>query len=263
MQDLSPRNPIVNQRLSALVSCLAAAQERDEGPFLACLPGLRAARTGLPALCGRAEGEMERFWAKHFLARRTVAFEDLEAFWYFDHYRALWISECALLGDTRIGRLIFLGSGPLPLTAILAAAEPFIGAILCVDSDGAACALSRALTQALGLERRIGIHHMSAQAFAYRSEDVVLCASLIQGKAELYERLFLRGVGRFLVRDAEGAYRFLYEPAPLPDPAQFEHRSKTLASAQRINTTRLFERQPMLGACIGLQQDAVDVLQAG
>ena len=261
MQDLSPRNPIVNQRLRALVRCLAGAQQRNEGPILAHLSALEAARTGLPALCSRAEGEMERFWARHFLAKHRPAVEDLEAFWYFENYKALWAAERVLLGDAPIDRLVFLGSGPLPLTAIMAAAEPFIEGIVCVDSDAIACALSRALIEAFELRRRITVHHIPAQSFPYRADDLVLCASLIQGKAELYECLFKRGVGRFLVRDVEGAYRFLYEPAPLPNPAQFEHRAKTPASAACINTTRLFEREAGLTG-ITFQQDAIDALQA-
>jgi hypothetical protein len=262
-QDLSPANPIVNDRLSGLVTCLTVAHARNEGSILLCMNELREARNGLPSLCGRAECEMERFWAGRLLAKPTLGLGHLEEFWYYENYKALWALERALLSNMPIGRLVFLGSGPLPLTAIMAAGEPFIGGIVCVDHDETACVLSGQLIQALGLGHRITVHHISAQAFAFEPDDLVLCASLIAGKAELYDCLFRKGVVRFLVRDAEGAYCYLYEPSPLPNPAQFEGTGKTIPTPQCINTTRLFQRLGEVLAGVFFQQDAVDALQAG
>jgi hypothetical protein len=223
---------------------------------------LREARKGLPSLCGRAECEMERFWAERLLAKPALALRHLEEFWYYENYKALWTLERALLGNTPIRRLVFLGSGPLPLTAVMAAGEPLIGGIACVDHDETACRLSGQLIQALGLSHRITVHRSSAHAFAFEPDDLVICASLIAGKAELYERLFGRRVARFLVRDAEGAYCYLYEPSQLPNLAQFEGVAKTIPTPQCINTTWLFQRRRDVLASVFFQKNAVDALQA-
>jgi hypothetical protein len=261
-QDLSPHNPIVNDRLSGLVACLTAAHGRNEGNILACMNELREARKGLPSLCARAECEMERFWAERLLARPTLGLQNLKEFWYYESYKALWALERALLSNTPIGRLVFLGSGPLPLTAVMAAAEPLVGGIACVDNDEMACELSGRLMQALGFGQRITVHYISAQAFEFEPDDLVICASLIEGKAELYDCLFRWGVARFLVRDAEGAYCYLYEPSSLPNPAQFEGIAKTTPTPQCINTTWLFQRRRDVLASVFFQKNAVDALQA-
>src|SRR5262249_24551791 len=154
--------------------------------------------------------EMERFWVERLLARRRLTLKDLEEFWYYGNYEGLWALEQMLLGQDFIPRLVFLGSGPLPLTAVMAAFVQTIEKILCVDCDDAACELSSKLLQALGLESRVTIHRASAQSFDFSPHDLVICASLMEGKARLYDRLLRRGVAKFMVRDVEGAYRYLY-----------------------------------------------------
>jgi hypothetical protein len=258
--DLSPKNPIVNERLSGLVRCLADAQCNDQGLLLGRLAELHELRQALPRLCGRAECEMEGFWARRFLAKASLVVRDLEEFWYYANYTALWTLERTLLGTLAGERLVFLGSGSLPLTAIMAAMERGTGKVACVDLDPVACELSSRLIGVLGLAHRMTVHLAAAQEYVYRPQDVVLCASLIQGKAELYERLFESGVETFLVRDAEGAYCFLYEPSPLPNPVRYQAVGHTIPTPTCINTTRLFQRLCQAGAEI-MQEPAVDVLQ--
>lgn len=145
----------------------------------------------------------------------------------------------------------------------MAAREPAISSVECVDLDPAACDLSARLIRTLGLEHRIALHPMSAQEYGYWPEDLVLCASLIQGKAELYQLLFQKEVETFLVRDAEGAYCYLYEPSPLPDPAHYKALGQTIPTSKCINTTRLFRRRGGVSSGIVANKSAINTPQVG
>ena len=239
--DLSPHNPKVNACLSDLVCQLNAAHCCEQGPFLANHEELAEERHKLPELCGKAECEMERYWAKRLLALPSLNWGDVESFWYYHNYIALWQLEKNLLGGTvHAPRLIFLGGGSLPLSALLALREnPQLQAV-CVDFDAEACTLSQQLANGLGLGQRMQAVCASAQDFAYQPNDLVLCASLIQYKEALYDKLYACGVHTFMVRDAEGAYCFLYEKSPLPPKHQYRELRQTIPVPECINTTRLF-----------------------
>lgn len=232
-EDLSPRNALVNQGLSTLVSQLIKNYD------LSGQISLPEEERELPKLCGNAECEMEIFWAKKFLAMPKLTSARLPTFWYYKNYQALWQQEADLLTKTP-QHIVFLGSGALPLTAIMAAQQFAKVQVTCVDADPIACDLSRQLIGALGLSEQIKVVENYAQDVMYEPDDLVICASLIEGKAALYDTLHSAGVKQFMVRDAEGVYRFLYAPAPLPEVAHYEQTRTTHPNPLCINTTRVF-----------------------
>lgn len=240
--DLSPRNPLVNELLGKLVTELSTAHNTVEGDeFSTLFANLSLEYQALPAICATAECEMEKFWARKFLHDPHPV--QLNEFWYFQNYKALWELEKSLLGGyISAQRLVFLGAGSLPLSAILAAQE-FPGITIdCVDFDPEACDLAQRLIAALNLETRIKVQCQQAQNYFFKANDLVLCASLIQGKEEVYECLYKANISQFLVRDAEGMYCFLYSPSPMPKNTQFQELGKTFPTPECINTTRLFRR---------------------
>ncbi len=244
-QDLSPNNAEVNSCLGALVSTLRAWQAAGFGAALCDHPDLAGVAAGLPQLCAAAEAEMERWWCRKILASPCPGAQSLAAFWYLDEYRDLCRSELALLGGRRAERFAFLGSGALPLTAILLAqSEPDI-CIGCVDRDDDACDLAERLIALLGLGDRVSVTCADAADHRPASGETIICASLLNAPG-LYARLHERRAERLLIRDAEGPYRFCYRQAPLPDTG-FVERAKSPVSTRRINTSRYFEAAE--GAC--------------
>lgn len=240
--DLSPGNPLVNQALSLLVSSLSEVQQAGYGEELSQLPELSGARRTLPLLCGQAEGEMETHWVQRFLAQPDFNYQSLRDFWYYANYEALWQTEHQLFGEHLGNNCVFLGGGPLPLTAIFAAMERPDTTMTCVDRDERACALSRRLVERLGLSDLITVFNGAALDYPYAADDFVICASLISGKSSLYEKLHQNKLRAFAVRDAEGAYRYLYEPAPQPEASQYREGGRTQLRSNHINTTRLYLR---------------------
>ena len=240
-EDLSPNNPEVNNCLGALVATLRAWQAAGFGAELADHPDLADIAAGLPRLCAAAEAEMEKWWCRKILADPCPGAQALAAFWYLDEYRALCRSELALLGDRRAERFAFLGCGALPVTAILLAQTAPGICVECVDRNGEACELAAGLIALLGLAGRVKVSEGDARDYRPSAEETLICASLLHAPG-LYARLADANAERLVIRDAEGAYRFCYRPAPLPGRG-FVERAKSPISTRRINTSRYFERR--------------------
>ena len=95
--DLSPRNPVINDALSALVRGILEGCPPDEARDVLDHPGVRAVRGELIERLAIAEGEMERCWGETFRARARLTPGDLADFTYWDCYRNLVAAELAAL----------------------------------------------------------------------------------------------------------------------------------------------------------------------
>lgn len=242
--DLSPDNPLVSRILHRLVATLSAWHDDGFGADLREAPQLKDARTGLPRLCAIAEQDLEKWWCRKALASRAPG-RAVEQFWYLSNYRSLCRAETLLAGRDTLREAIFLGSGALPLTAILLAQHDERASLRCVDADMQACELATALVRALGLDKRIRIEHARAEHCNIPAKATVICASLLDAPG-LQVHLAQCGVRHLLVRDAEGVYQWLYRPAPRQGPA-FRERARTALSTQRINITRYLVAADRIG----------------
>ncbi|PWU16951.1 MAG: hypothetical protein C5B49_09775 [Bdellovibrio sp.] len=238
-KDFSPENPIINETLGPFVRLLIAIHDQEWASELTKNPLLSTALEELPGLCGRAEYAMEQFWCRYFLRQKSLTIDSLKEFWYFDNYRDLVRSEIELLDDdlTSDSHIMKLGSGPLPMTALLFAIEKPDLRITCVDRDRTACTLSTALIHRLGLADRINVIHGNAEKQDFRPNDVVIRASLLRSPG-LYKALAQRKIQALLVRDAEGVFEFCYRPSALPAGYSAHRRTFTCGT---INFTHLFK----------------------
>ncbi|MBX2805776.1 MAG: hypothetical protein KTR19_07380 [Hyphomicrobiales bacterium] len=237
--DLSPENPKVNSCLSRLVATLQDWQRNGYGAALADHPEFASLAEALPDLCARAECEMEKWWCRRILASDCKGAQALAAFWYLGNYQSLCHAELQMLGQAPGRRFAFLGSGALPLTAILLAQDSPDIEVSCVDCDGDACMMASDLIAVLGLSRQILVENCDALDYKPETDRTVICASLLHAP-DIFEHLDDCNTRRMIVRDAEGPYRFCYRPAQLPGP-EFIERSRSPLSAERINTSRFFE----------------------
>lgn len=236
--DLSPNNPIVTHCSKKFVEFLIASYLENWASHLPDAPELASVATHLPLVCGLAEREMEKWWCRRFIACRDMSFNALTEFWYFDNYRSLVTAELSLLEPAAGTRVMFLGSGALPLTAILLTRLVPGLHVHCVDRDPEACALSSALIQRLGMEDHTKIIHSFAETVEFQPGDIVICASLLQAPT-LYDTLARSGVRTLITRDAEGLFRLCYKPASAP-PIRYCPSLRTTPCSSRINISRLF-----------------------
>ncbi|KAF8581649.1 Nicotianamine synthase [Ramaria rubella] len=116
-----------------------------------------------------AEGCMERYWAQ-ILATNSDVVSTMRTFWYWDNYAALTRYELNSLkaaGCSTTRRMAFIGSGPLPLSAVLVG-QKTQGEVVLYDKDPEANAMAAAWVQklpAIGGKEAVAI-------FSFRDLDI-------------------------------------------------------------------------------------------
>jgi Nicotianamine synthase protein len=222
--DLRPC-PEVDRLFGDLVRLVLATPPDDEARLLDDAAVL-AIRSGLHALCSEGEYQLELAWARR-IATSPSPRDELERFPYVDNYRQLTRMELDLLAtvaDRPARRVAFVGSGPLPLSSLLVAAELGVP-VDNVDCDAEAIALGERVAAALGpvpsplTFRRADVTHTDLGGY-----DVVILAALV-GAGAAEKRAILDHLAAsmspgavLLARSARGMRSLLYpaiEPAAL------------------------------------------------
>jgi nicotianamine synthase len=149
---LGPR-PATDALFSRLVALAVRRRPAGEAERVLADPGVAALRGDLHGLCSRGEHELERYWARRIVDAADPHAE-LARFPYTGNYSDLARLEVhALLGhlDAPPRRVLFVGPGPMPLSAVVMATEHGV-AVDTLDVDPQAVALGAAVVDALGVE---------------------------------------------------------------------------------------------------------------
>jgi hypothetical protein len=220
--DLRPC-PEVDRLFGDLVR-LVLATPRDREADLLDDPAVRSMRAGLHALCSQGEYLLELTWARRIAASGSPR-DELERFPYAGNYRRLSRMELDLLAtvtDRRPRRVAFVGSGPLPLTSLLVAAELGVP-VDNLDRDAEAVALGERVAAALGAAP-LTFRLTDATDADLREYDVVVLAALV-GASGPEKRAILDHLAAsmapgamLLARSARGVRSLLY---PAIDPVAF------------------------------------------
>jgi hypothetical protein len=176
--DLRP-GPVVDSLFARLVA-LALDLPADH-PVLRCGPVLARVRD----LAARGESELEAHWAARVRSDPGL----LREFPYLGNYlrlaRGEWRSMLAACGR-RPRSLAFVGSGPLPLSALIIGRLAPDVAVTCVDRDVAAVALGRGVARLGCGPGAAQVRFVAAEAdqVDYSPFDVVVLAALVGATAE-------------------------------------------------------------------------------
>lgn len=213
----------VDSLFSRLVESCLAADERTAAEVLA---DPEVARLGprLVELCSTGEYLLERRWAEEVVASRDPR-RTLARFPYYGNYERLTRMELhALRGASAapVRRVLFVGSGPLPLTSILLAGRYGLS-VDNVDQDAPACRLGASLAAGLGLAGSLEFVEADARSLGSVADyDAVFLAALV-GLDEREKESVIRRVGEgmrpgasLVVRTAHRLKTLLY---PRVDPA--------------------------------------------
>jgi nicotianamine synthase len=150
-RDLRP-GPVVDAAFRRLVR-LAVDTDDDMAGALLAQPAVRAVADELRAFSVEGEHQLEAVWAERVAASADPAAE-MCRFPFVDNYRQLHAMERDAVrrladGGAAADRVAVVGSGPLPLTALLLARN---GALVDnLDRDPVALAASRQVADALGV----------------------------------------------------------------------------------------------------------------
>ncbi len=175
-------------------------------------------RRELLGLCSQSEYELELYWSNR-IAKSKNPQAEITRFPYWNNYMKLALKEMALLEqctDHKEHKILFIGGGPLPMTAIVLVLTTGLK-ITILDQDLTACYRSEKLIEKLQLSKKINIVHCDAKSFKkYRAFNVVYQAALVgsdwmeQVEIINYIRNQITQGTHILVRGAHGNRRLLY-----------------------------------------------------
>jgi Nicotianamine synthase protein len=133
---------------------------------------------------------------------------------YLRRYSKLAEAEIALAGIRRDDRVLFIGSGPLPITAIQYALQTGC-TVECVDQLVPAVEVSRHVLKRLGLEASVQPTHARGQDCPVDSYDVILVGVLAAPKEEILAHVDdeARTACRILCRTTVGVRQIVYPQA--------------------------------------------------
>ncbi|MEX2054479.1 MAG: nicotianamine synthase family protein [Candidatus Colwellbacteria bacterium] len=175
-------------------------------------------RINLQRICSQAEVELERYWANKILSGTPV-----EEFPYYRNYVELTGLEWGALiscDQHQHKKILFVGSGPLPMTAIILARDYGVSSTL-IDNDTLAVNLSRAVISYLGLQNMIKVIKHDAESFKhYGDYSVVMVAALVGANDREKIRIFkhiknhTKKYCHIIARSSWGKRTLLYPPLP-------------------------------------------------
>lgn len=173
----------------------------------------------LQQICAIAEEKMEKYWSKKIVQAQDAR-SALSDFLYYLNYKKLTDLEYYLLLShlPQLQKVLFLGSGALPLTAILLAGYG-VKSVL-IERDQEAFMLATQLIKKLGLEHMIELVLTDVMQFSSEEHfDAVWMASLLFTSADA-DRLLAHLVAHcsfevVLIRTVEGMRQLLYQQVPL------------------------------------------------
>ncbi|WP_027363089.1 nicotianamine synthase family protein [Desulfospira joergensenii] len=141
-------------------------------------------------------------------------------------------------------RLVFIGSGPVPLTLILMNRLFGIRSIG-IDNTPETVRLSREVIQHLGLQKEIEIVQGDDSSLENFNWDIVLVAALAEPKVRIFRNLRnildKRGPAPVVFRTYTGMQAVLYKPVQPEDIKGFKI-VKAVAPTGRVNNTTVFVR---------------------
>lgn len=181
--DLSPQ-PKVNALFSELVELILQIPE-DQADALIQDPGIAALTPSFRALASEGESLLEKHWAT-ICGASEDAWKVLEDFPYYKQYKELAQYEYESMKASGVDvsrKIAYIGSGPLPLTAILWAKEYGMH-IDAFDCDAQACSVSSALIHTLGLSEQVLVQHANVYDLTIFSEYTAVCVAALVGDTE-------------------------------------------------------------------------------
>lgn len=219
LTDLRPR-PEVNEMFTNLVQLVVNTPEETATAALRD-PRIRDIVPSLRRICADGETELEHDWSRRVATHPDPAGE-LARFPYVSNYTQLSRMELGVLASATsdsASSVTFVGGGPLPLSALMIAAESD-ATVEVIDHDPRAVAAAERMTRALGTDT-ISFQVSDAMGCDVSRSEVVILAALVgtspQEKQHALDHLSQSmPAGSFLLARSSRGLRTLMYPS-LPD----------------------------------------------
>lgn len=248
--DLSPQNPVVNETLTRYVDTIIRADEviADKDAVLND-PAVRGLMDDMMRLLSRAEFAMEDHFAKLLSEGGKMPLSGLNRFWYRANYKALVENEVDgirnFAKDTHQDPrpMAFVGSGPLPLSAV----DYYLltgKSCVCIEMDEDAARNSRKLIENIGLDDVITVVQQDGREADYSPYSMIFVAALVGNKDQVLDRIHDTASHAMIgVRSADGLKKLLYAQVDIGSVEQrgFSHCGTTYGTPQAVNSTCFFQ----------------------
>lgn len=132
----------------------------------------------------------------------------------YERFCHLISKELELVKGFGYQSLLFIGSGPFPITAILC--HEFTNLVVdCLEKDEQAAVVSRKVLQTLGLENKVRVHVGDGGSFDLSRYDVIINALLAKPKWTIMKNIRNSNVNaKVLCRTSFGLRQLIYEGTP-------------------------------------------------
>jgi hypothetical protein len=215
--DLSPANPAVADMIARFRQRLKVSYRLEAVEAVLEDRRIRPIRRELLAMLSKVEGLEELYEAKRLIGETGNGLDLLASLPSWSVYESLAGKEMQCFESIRDSAsspsepILFVGSGPLPLSAIVMRLNGRTNTT-CLDLNPEACEVSERLVRRLGLEESIAVLPKDGAEFDYRPYRRILVASLVTDKAAVLERIRSTSPEAIVgVRTAEGMRRLMYE----------------------------------------------------
>lgn len=214
----------VNRLFSQLVR-LSLMKPEDAAGFLLEDPIIKAIQGNLQRICSVGEYRLERHWAKRLAAMSGVDLQrEIERFPYYRNYEKLAKLEWSALHSVRrrpLQKVLFVGSGPLPLTSLILAKEYGLQ-VDNIEVDSEAYRLAVELADRLPERDKLKFYHADILHFkGIEAYDAVFLAALVGVRRQEKKKIIhhigasMRERGLLLIRSAQHLKTLLYPPVDI------------------------------------------------
>lgn len=145
----------------------------------------------LQNLAAKAEFELEMYWAKEIINSEKPQTK-LKAFPYYKNYSDLTKLELYSLQsciEHKDHKVVFVGGGPLPMTAIMLAIEHNIDSTI-IDCDETAVEQAKKLLMALNLDNKIRVEFADGVNYDYSNHNTIYIAALAGLNNKIKNQIF-------------------------------------------------------------------------
>ncbi len=162
---------------------------------------------------------------------------------YLNRYYNLVKNEVALAGITSDDKVLFIGSGPLPITAIEMVRQSGCE-VDCIEKLPEMADISRAVIHHLGMTAKIRVYTTLGEKFPTDQYSVVLVGALAQPKQDIIDNIEggSRSDVRLLTRTTEGLREFIYKSAAF-ETSEFSLSAEHHATRDQALSTLLWEKE--------------------
>jgi GNAT superfamily N-acetyltransferase len=220
--------------------------------------GVSTILEGVTPEMGAGLNDAYRFWQTRFeseFADRLIKGEEsLSDYPFYERFDTLVRSEITLLEGAQPQKVLFIGSGPLPISAILLHLQTG-SPVDCVAFDSSAVPISQQVVENCGFGRLVHIRGSADADYDPSDYDLVVVGLLARRKKAILTKLRKRchPGSAILCRTSHGLRKLLYEPVADRDVRGFHITKQQIAEGEQIISTCRLEPAEYAAAHVRLE----------